>query len=148
MTGGLHPGELFILAARPSMGKTALALNIAQYVPTRLRGTVAMFSLEMSKESLLTRMMCAGARVDQQKFRAGYLNQEERRKLHHAAEELIDAPLSSMIPGHHDHGRSCQARSVAERDGLALVVVDYLQLMSSRGRTKIATRKSARCPGA
>ena len=77
-TGGMHGGELFILAARPSMGKTALALNIAQHVALKLKQTVAVFSLEMSKESLLTRMLCAAARVDSQKFRAGYLNQEER----------------------------------------------------------------------
>src|SRR6202790_1769801 len=83
MTGGLHPGELVILAARPSMGKTALALNVAQHVAMHPneKQTVAVFSLEMSRESLLTRMICAGARVDQQKFRAGYLNQENRRGL-------------------------------------------------------------------
>ena len=81
MTGGLHGGDLFILAARPSMGKTALALNIAQHVALKLKQTVAVFSLEMSKESLLTRMLCAAARVDSQRFRAGYLTQEERRKL-------------------------------------------------------------------
>src|ERR1700730_7861 len=83
MTGGLHPGELVILAARPSMGKTALALNVAQHVAMHPneKQTVAVFSLEMSAESLLTRMVCAGARVDQQKFRAGDLNQDERRRL-------------------------------------------------------------------
>src|SRR5208282_3069938 len=87
ITGGLHAGELVILAARPSMGKTALALNIAQHVATNPQQsqTVAVFSLEMSKESLLTRMICAGARVDQQKFRAGYLNQDERRQLQQSA---------------------------------------------------------------
>ena len=73
MTGGLHGGDLFIIAARPSMGKTALALNIAQHVALKLKQTVAMFSLEMSKESLLTRMLCSAARVDSQRFRAGYL---------------------------------------------------------------------------
>ena len=74
MTGGLHPGELVILAARPSMGKTALALNMAQHVAAKLKKTVAVFSLEMSQESLLTRMLCAGARVDQPPFRVGYLS--------------------------------------------------------------------------
>ena len=85
MTAGLHEGELIIIAARPSMGKTALALNIAQHVATNPHDpkTVAVFSLEMSKESLLTRMICASARVDQQKFRAGYLNSDERRRLAH-----------------------------------------------------------------
>ena len=81
MTGGLHAGDLFILAARPSMGKTALALNIAHHVATKDEQAVAIFSLEMSKESLLTRMLCAAARVDSQRFRAGYLNADERRKL-------------------------------------------------------------------
>src|SRR5229473_8409568 len=73
MTGGLHPGELIILAARPSMGKTALALNIAQHVAAhpKIRKPVAVFSLEMSAGSLLTRLLCASARVDQHKFRAG-----------------------------------------------------------------------------
>src|SRR5437016_5808631 len=85
MTGGLHGGELIILAARPSMGKTALALNIAQHVAARLDQTVAVFSLEMSKESLLTRLLCATARVDSQKFRSGYLNSEERQRLQVAA---------------------------------------------------------------
>ena len=68
MTGGLHAGELIILAARPSMGKTALALNIAQHVATRLNQTVAVFSLEMSKESLLTRMLCAARARGQPAF--------------------------------------------------------------------------------
>ena len=79
MTGGLHAGELIILAARPSMGKTALALNICWHVATRLFQPVAIFSLEMSQESLLTRMLCAAARVDSQRFRAGYLNERSGR---------------------------------------------------------------------
>src|SRR5437667_2112807 len=93
MTGGLHGGELFILAARPSMGKTALALNIAQHVATnpRMRKPVAVFSLEMSSSSLLTRLLCAAARVDQHKFRAGYLNADERRKLQVALADLTES---------------------------------------------------------
>lgn len=135
MTGGLHAGELIILAARPSMGKTALALNIAQHVATRLNETVAVFSLEMSKESLLTRLLCASARVDSQRFRAGYLNQDERRKLQTAAAQLVEAPLfiddtagASLMEMHAGLRRLQQQRK------LGLVVVDYLQLMSGRGR--------------
>ena len=135
MTGGLHAGELIILAARPSMGKTALALNIAQHVATRLNETVAVFSLEMSKESLLTRMLCATARVDSQRFRAGYLNQDERRKLQAAAAQLVEAPLfiddtagASLMDLHAGLRRLQQQRK------LGLVIVDYLQLMSGRGR--------------
>src|SRR5436305_5660232 len=86
MTGGLREGELIILAARPAMGKTAFALNIAQHVATNPQNAkaVAVFSLEMSKESLLTRLLCATARVDQQRFRAGYLSADERRSLQEA----------------------------------------------------------------
>jgi replicative DNA helicase len=139
MTGGLHEGDLFILAARPAMGKTALALNIAQHVALnpRDRRTVAVFSLEMSKESLLTRLVCAGARVDQQKYRAGYLNQDERRRLHHTLGELMEAPLfiddSAGITIMDIHAK---LRRLQAEHGLGLVVIDYLQLMSARGRVE------------
>jgi len=134
-TGGMHPGDLIILAGRPSMGKTALALNIAQHVALKLKQTVAVFSLEMSKESLLTRMLCAAARVDSQKFRAGYLNQEERRKLNQALHELVEAPLYiDDTAGVHLMDMHAKLRRLkAERD-VKLVVVDYLQLMTGRGR--------------
>ncbi|HSB14629.1 MAG TPA: replicative DNA helicase [Bryobacteraceae bacterium] len=135
MTGGLHPGELIILAGRPSMGKTALALNIAQHAAVKLGKTVAVFSLEMSNESLLTRLLCAGARVDSHRFRLGYLDGDERRRLQAAAMELVEAPLfiddtsgSNLIDMH-----AKLRRLKAERQ-LDLVVVDYLQLMSGRGR--------------
>jgi replicative DNA helicase len=137
MTGGLHAGELVILAARPSMGKTALALNVAQHIamhPTE-KQTVAVFSLEMSRESLLTRMICAGARVDQQKFRAGYLNQDERRRLAKTASELVQAPLYiDDTSGTHMMDIHAKLRRLKAEHGLALVVIDYLQLMSGRGR--------------
>ncbi len=138
MTGGLHGGELFILAARPSMGKTALALNIAQHIATsKDPKTVAVFSLEMSKESLLTRMLCAAARVDGQKFRAGFLNQDERRKLASAAHTLSAAPLfiddtsgANLMDVH------AKLRRLKAEHGLGLVVIDYLQLMSTPGRSE------------
>jgi replicative DNA helicase len=139
MTAGLHEGELIILAARPSMGKTALALNIAQHVamnPSDQR-TVAVFSLEMSKESLLTRLICASARVDQQKYRAGYLSKEERNRLQMAAMEMVESPLyiddtagSNLMDIH------AKLRRLQAENGLGLVIVDYLQLMSSRGRSE------------
>jgi replicative DNA helicase len=137
MTGGLHPGELVILAARPSMGKTALALNVAQHVAMHPneKQTVAVFSLEMSRESLLTRMICAGARVDQQKFRAGYLNQDERRRLAKTASELVQAPLYiDDTSGTHMMDIHAKLRRLKAEHGLSLVVIDYLQLMSGRGR--------------
>jgi replicative DNA helicase len=137
MTGGLHEGELIILAARPSVGKTALALNIAQHVAMHphQKQTVAVFSLEMSRESLLTRMICASARVDQQKFRAGYLNQDERRKLAKAASDLVQSPLYiDDTPGANLMDIHAKLRRLRAEHGLSLVVIDYLQLMSSRGR--------------
>ncbi len=137
MTGGLRGGELIILAARPAMGKTALALNIGQYVATNRKNphTVAIFSLEMSKESLLTRMICATARVDQSQFRAGYLDNEERRRLSDAAQELVEAPLFiDDSSGTNLMDMHAKLRRLKAEHGLGLVIVDYLQLMSSRGR--------------
>ena len=136
MTGGFHPGELIILAARPAMGKTALALNIAQHVAAaKNKQTVAVFSLEMSKESLLTRMLCSAARVDSQKFRAGYLSQTERHRLQAAATQLAGAPLfiddsagTNLMDIH------AKLRRLKAEHRLGLVVIDYLQLMSGRGR--------------
>ncbi len=135
-TGGLRPGELIIIAARPAMGKTALALNIAQHIVLADEPRpVAVFSLEMSSESLLTRMMCAAARVNQHKFRAGFLNERERRELMRSATQLAAAPLfiddTASINLMDMHAKL--RRLKAER-GLGLVVVDYLQLMTGRGR--------------
>jgi replicative DNA helicase len=137
MTGGLYPGELFILAARPSMGKTALALNIAQHVATHpsLRKAVAIFSLEMSKESLLTRMLCAAARVDNSKFRQGYLNADERRQLSAAAAQLMDAPIYiDDTSGANLMDIHAKLRRLKRDQDLALVVIDYLQLMGGHGK--------------
>lgn len=139
MTGGLNGGELVILAARPSMGKTALALNIAQHVAShpRLRKPVAVFSLEMSSASLLTRLLCAAARVDQHKFRAGFLNADERRKLQVALGDLTESPLYlDDTPGVHLMDVHAKLRRMKSEHGLSLVVIDYLQLMSSRGRSE------------
>src|ERR1035437_5896804 len=128
-TGGLHGGDLCIVAARPSMGKTALALNIAQHVALKLKQPVAIFSLEMSRESLLTRMLCSVARVDSQKFRGGDLTQEERRKLSHAVNELAEAPLSiDASAGLHLMDMHAKLRRLqAEKGKIGLVIVDYLQ---------------------
>jgi replicative DNA helicase len=139
MTAGLHEGELIIIAARPAMGKTAFALNVAQHVaqnPSDSR-TVAVFSLEMSKESLLTRLICASARVDQQKFRAGYLNQDERRRLQMSAMQMVEAPLFiDDTAGTHLMDIHAKLRRLQAEQGLGLVVIDYLQLMSSKGRSE------------
>jgi replicative DNA helicase len=137
LTGGLREGELIILAARPAMGKTALALNIAQHVATNPKNpkAVAVFSLEMSKESLLTRMLCSAARVDQQRFRAGYLNADERRLLREAMVELVEAPLfMDDTAGTNLMDIHSKLRRLQAENDLGLVVIDYLQLMQGRGR--------------
>ena len=137
MTSGMHAGELIIVAARPAMGKTAFAMNIAQYVATNPHGpqTVAVFSLEMSKESLLTRMICSGARVDQSKFRAGFLNNDERRRLTVTLHQLVEAPLFiDDTPGVTLMDVHAKLRRLRAEHGLGLVVIDYLQLMQGRGR--------------
>jgi replicative DNA helicase len=136
MTGGMHSGDLVILAARPSMGKTALALNVAQHVALTLRQRVAVFSLEMSKESLLTRMVCATARVDSYRFRNGYLGPEERRKLTAALASLAESPLwiDDTASLHLMDMHAKLRRLSAERGRIGLVIVDYLQLMTGRGR--------------
>ena len=136
MTGGLHEGELIILAARPSMGKTAMALNIASHVAAKLNQKVAIFSLEMSADSLLTRMLCASAYVDSQRFRAGYLNGDERRKLAQASQRLVESPLyiddTAGVNLMDMHSKLRRIQSGDQK--LGLVIVDYLQLMSGRGR--------------
>jgi replicative DNA helicase len=137
MTGGLRDGELFILAARPAMGKTALAMGIAQYVAAHNRIPVAAFSLEMSKQSLLTRMLCAQARVDQQRYRAGYLNSTERTDLSRAMEVLNESPLyiddSGSLTITDVHAKCERLRQRLGRN-LGLVVIDYLQLMKGSGK--------------
>jgi len=144
MTGGFRPGELIILAARPAMGKTALALNLGQYVAMNPASpkAVAVFSLEMSNESLLTRMICAQARVSQTKFREGYLNADERRLLQKATIDLARAPIfiddSSNITLMDIHAK---LRRLQRDNELGLVIVDYLQLMSTPGRSENRTQE-------
>jgi len=134
-TAGLQPSELIILAARPSMGKTALALNIAENVAVRNRQTVAVFSLEMSKESLLLRLLASHAKVDAHKFRTGFVKHDDWAKVAASLNELADAPLwiddsasASVLE------MAAKARRLARDKNLALVIVDYLQLVTARGR--------------
>ena len=129
-TAGLQPSELVILAARPSMGKTALALNIAENVALRKREPVAIFSLEMSKESLLLRMLASEARVDAHKFRTGHMNRDDWGKITGALSNLGEAPLwiddsaSSTVLE-----MGAKARRLKRDRGLSLMIVDYLQLV-------------------
>jgi replicative DNA helicase len=136
-TSGLQPSEMIVLAARPSMGKTALAINIANNVAVRNRLPVAIFSLEMSKESLLVRMLASEARIDAHKFRTGHMGKDDWNKIVHTLNGLSDAPLwvddtasiTVMEIG-------AKARRLKRDRGLALILVDYLQLCTptSSGR--------------
>jgi replicative DNA helicase len=131
-TAGLQPGDLIIVAGRPSMGKTAFAINIAEYAALEAKTGVAVFSLEMSKEQLVFRMLCSQARVDQSKVRAGYAAQRDYPKLAIAADRLSEAPIYiDDTPALSVLELRAKARRLKrERDAnLGLIVVDYLQLM-------------------
>ncbi len=133
MTSGLQKGELIIIAARPSMGKTALAINIAQNAAVQSKAVVAVFSLEMSKESLLRRLLSAQSGVDQRKLQTGFLGRDDHGKLQHALEQLVEAPLFiDDTAGISLAEMRAKARRLKQNSGgLDLVVVDYLQLMSA-----------------
>lgn len=143
MTCGMHGGDLIIVGGRPSMGKTAWATNVATHVAVRCRQRVVIFSLEMSKESLLERMMCAQGRVNTQRFRHGDLDREERDRLEAARTELCESPLliddSSELTV--TEMRSKVARIIRRSGPVALVVIDYLQLMTSKGKTENRTQE-------
>jgi len=133
MTSGLQPSDLIIIAARPSMGKTALALDVAVNAATQARQTVAIFSIEMSAEQLVQRMMCAKARANAHRLRTGYFQDEEWDRLAKAASILWDAPIyiddsTDMTP----LIMRAKCRRLKAEQGLGLVVVDYLQLMRSQ----------------
>lgn len=136
LTSGLQPSELIVLAARPSVGKTALALNIAENVAVRENRAVAIFSLEMSSDQLVQRLLCSLAGVNMQRIRHGRLNEEDWERLRVAAERLFRAPLyiddtTSLSPL--EMRAKCR-RLRAQTGDLALVVIDYLQLMRSSNR--------------
>jgi replicative DNA helicase len=141
LTSGFQKSEFIVIAARPSVGKTAFALNIAQNVAINQQLTVAVFSLEMSKEALTQRMLCSEARIDSQRLRKGLLRTEEWGPLTTAAGKLSEANIFiDETPGISDMQLRAKARRIQSRHGLDLVIVDYLQLMSSirkkEGRTQ------------
>jgi replicative DNA helicase len=132
LTSGFQPADLIIIAARPSMGKTALAMNIAENAAVIDGKTVAVFSLEMSKESLLLRMLASHAQVDAQKLRTGFLGKDDMQKLTRTTETLMQAPLwIDDSAGISVSEMRAKARRLKQTQGLDLIVVDYLQLMSA-----------------
>ncbi|MEA2058485.1 MAG: replicative DNA helicase [Actinomycetota bacterium] len=130
---GLHPTNLIVIAARPGMGKTALALNIAQNVAQR-DVPVAIFSLEMSREEIVSRMLCAQGRIDSQRLRTGQLSEADFTKLSNAASSLYKKPVYvDDSPGLTVTEIRAKSRRLKRRPGLGLVIVDYLQLMQGSG---------------
>ena len=133
LMSGLQKGELIIVAARPSMGKTAFAINMAQNAAVNHGSIVAVFSLEMSKESLLRRMLASQAWVDQRKLQTGFLGRDDHEKLQRALEQLIESRLFiDDTAGISLSEMRAKARRLKQSNGaLDLIVVDYLQLMSA-----------------
>jgi replicative DNA helicase len=136
MTSGLQKSDLIILAARPSMGKTAFAMNIAENASVNDGKIVGMFSLEMSREALLLRLLCSCAQVDSHKMRTGSLWREDMDKVVHAMERLAHAPIFiDDTPGISLSEMRAKARRLQQsQNGLDLLIVDYLQLMSGGGK--------------
>jgi len=133
LTAGFQPSDLIIISARPSMGKTALALSIARNVAMVGGIPVGVFSLEMSKEQLAMRLLCAEARVDSHKIRTGFLSQQECVKMLNAAGKFMDTPMYiDDTPAISVLELRAKARRMKADRGLGLVVVDYLQLMQGR----------------
>jgi replicative DNA helicase len=141
MTSGLQPGELIIVAARPSLGKTALALNIAANAATK-GSAVGIFSLEMSKESLLIRLLCSEARIDSHKLRTGFSSRDDWSKMTQALGRLAEAPLYiDDSPALSIMQIRARARRMKAEKGLSLLVVDYLQLITGHGRFENRTQE-------
>ena len=146
MTRGFQKGDLVIIAARPSMGKTSLVLNIAQYVALQPdQGAVGVFSLEMSKESLFLRLLTSEAQIDSHRLMSGAIGQKDYSRISHALETL--SAMKLHIDDTANIGvlemRAKARRLQADQHGLSLLVVDYIQLMSGRGRFENRTLELA-----
>ncbi|MFO1487232.1 MAG: replicative DNA helicase [Verrucomicrobiota bacterium] len=135
MTSGLHPGEMVVIAARPSMGKTSLAMNIAEHVAIDQKLPVGVFSLEMTSESLVLRMLCSRSRVNLRNIRDGFLAERDFPKLTGAAGKLAAAPLFiDDSSGLSVLQMRAKARRMHQQHGIKLFVIDYLQLLHSTAR--------------
>ncbi len=137
MTAGFQPSDMVVLAARPSVGKTAFALNVARHLAVDNRKNVLIFSLEMSKSQLVQRLLCMQGRVNSMRLRTGFLAEEEFKKIQRAAGALLGAPIYiDDTPGISVMELRAKARRHAARNGCDMIIVDYLQLMSGRGRAE------------
>jgi replicative DNA helicase len=135
MTDGLHGGEMIVIAARPSMGKTSLAMNIAEHIVVHQKLPVGVFSLEMTAESLMLRMLCSNARVNLRNIREGFMPESDFPKLTSSAGRLSNAPLFiDDTPALSILQMRARARRMSQQHGIKLFVVDYLQLLHSTSR--------------
>ncbi|MCL5669992.1 MAG: replicative DNA helicase [Acidobacteria bacterium] len=142
MTSGFQPGELIIIAARPSLGKTALALNIAAHASVESGKKVGVFSLEMSKESLAIRLLCSEARIDSHKLRSGFTTRDDWPKMTKALGRLAEAPLYiEDTPALSIMQIRAKARRLKADKGLDLLIIDYLQLATGHGRFENRTQE-------
>lgn len=136
-TAGLQNSDLVLIAARPGMGKTAIALNIAQYAAVRKHVPVAIFNLEMSKDQLVNRMLCSEVMVDSHRMRTGKLEDNDWNKIAQALAPLSEAPIYiDDTPGISVMDIRSKCRRLKLEKNLGLVVIDYLQLMQGRGRSE------------
>ncbi|MDF1553528.1 MAG: replicative DNA helicase [Deferrisomatales bacterium] len=135
LTAGLQPSDLIIIAGRPGMGKTSFVLNMAQHAAIQGGTPVAFFSLEMSKEQLVMRMLCSEAKIDSHRLRRGKLRDSDWPKLTRAAGALAEAPIYiDDTPGVSTLELRAKCRRLKSEAGLGLVIVDYLQLMRGKGK--------------
>ena len=142
MTTGLQPSDLILIAARPSMGKTAFALNIGQYATMKLRKKVAIFSLEMSREQLVNRLLASASRVDAQVLRNGSLREDDWERLVEGAGDVGESGLIiDDTPGITVSELRTKCRQFQLEYGLDLVIIDYLQLMSASTRSRSENRQ-------
>ena len=135
LTSGLHPAEMVVIAARPSMGKTALAMNIAEHIAMDTGQPVAVFSLEMSSQQLVQRLLCSRAKVDLQRVRNGFLSERDFPNLTAAADRLAKAKFYiDDTPGLSIGELRAKARRLKSSQDIRLLVIDYLQLLRSTSR--------------
>lgn len=136
-TSGLQPSDLIVIAGRPSMGKSSFAINVALHVGVQKKIPLAFFSLEMSKEQLVQRMLCSEARVDAHKLRTGFLSSSAFSDLTLAAGLLAEAPIFiDDTPGVSILELRAKARRLKSRENIGLIIIDYLQLMQGRRRAE------------
>ena len=142
LTGGFRRSDLILIAARPSMGKTAFVLNVAQHMATRDKKSVAIFSLEMPREQLAMRMMCAEGLIDSQHFRTGAMSNDEWKNLVDAADRLSASPMFiDDTAGVNAVELRNKARRISKEHGLDCIIIDYLQLMDGGAHSRIDNRQ-------